>query len=316
MTLTTDVDLRKIIREPSDTYHARAKEHLSSHALGDFRRCPALYRKKQLGLIPRKDSDAFVVGRAAHLLILEGRGRFEAEFAVGGPVNPKTGLPYGSGTKAFAEWAERLGKPALSDADAALIEEMSASVRGHAIASSLLEDGVAARRGGGRSPFGLRAFGLRLPGGAAGLRAEGAGRVGGRGVEPLGGAALIGDHAAERCHREAGDGEEEEHHETVPTRAAAGTLRLCSAPAPGCSSSVCSPRARPPWARHRACSRSVATEGPRCGAALPPSPSAAPRGSRRSARWSSPGSARCSSPGKGAPARVAWSGRGRASRSS
>ena len=73
MTLTTDVDLRKIIREPSDTYHAKAKEHLSSHALGDFRRCPALYRKKQLGLIPRKDSDAFVVGRAAHVLILEGR---------------------------------------------------------------------------------------------------------------------------------------------------------------------------------------------------------------------------------------------------
>ena len=41
MTLTTDVDLRKIIREPSDTYHAKAKENLSSHALGDFRRCAA-----------------------------------------------------------------------------------------------------------------------------------------------------------------------------------------------------------------------------------------------------------------------------------
>ena len=143
MTITTDVDLRKIIREPSDTYHAKAKENLSSHALGDFRRCPALYRKKQLGLIPRKDSDAFVVGRAAHVLILEGRERFEAEFAVGGPVNPKTGLPFGSGTKAFADWAERLGKPALSDADAALIEEMAAGVRRHEIASSLLADGVA-----------------------------------------------------------------------------------------------------------------------------------------------------------------------------
>jgi hypothetical protein len=43
------------------------------------------FRKKELGLIPRKDSDAFVVGRAAHVLILEGRERFEAEFAVGGP---------------------------------------------------------------------------------------------------------------------------------------------------------------------------------------------------------------------------------------
>ena len=58
-------------------------------------------------------------------------------------MNPKTGLPYGSGTKAFADWAERLGKPALSDADAALIEEMAAGVRRHEIASSLLADGVA-----------------------------------------------------------------------------------------------------------------------------------------------------------------------------
>lgn len=30
MTITTDVALRKIIREPSDTYHAKAKENLSS----------------------------------------------------------------------------------------------------------------------------------------------------------------------------------------------------------------------------------------------------------------------------------------------
>ena len=143
MQTATDIDLGLIVREPAETYHARAKEHLSSHALGDFRRCPALFRKKELGLIPRRDSDAFVVGRAAHVLILEGRERFEAEFAVGGPVNPKTGLPYGSGTRAFAEWADRLGKPALSDADAALIEEMAASVRGHGIASSLLAEGVA-----------------------------------------------------------------------------------------------------------------------------------------------------------------------------
>jgi hypothetical protein len=75
------------------------------------------------------------------VLILEGRERFEAEFAVGGPVNPKTGSPYGSGTKAFAEWAERLGKPALSDNDAALIEQMAASVEAHAVARDLLATG-------------------------------------------------------------------------------------------------------------------------------------------------------------------------------
>lgn len=65
---------------------------------------------------------------AAHTLILEGRHRYESEFAVGGPINPKTGNPFGSGTKAFAEWAEEIGKPVLRDDQAALVEHMAATV--------------------------------------------------------------------------------------------------------------------------------------------------------------------------------------------
>jgi hypothetical protein len=145
VTAATALDLRALIREPADVYHARAGEHLSSHALAEFRRCPALFRKRELGLIPERDSEAFAVGRAAHVLILEGRERFEAEFAVGGPINPKTGQPFGSSTKAFAEWAERLGKPAIDDSQAATIGEMASSVRAHPIAASLLADGVAER---------------------------------------------------------------------------------------------------------------------------------------------------------------------------
>ena len=140
---TTPIDLRFLIREPADVYHARSKEHVTSHRLADFRRCPLLFRKKELGLIATRDSTAFVLGRAAHVLILEGRERFESEFAVGGPVNPKTGRPYGSATKKFAEWAERRGKPVLSDDHAALIEQMAASVAGHVFASELLADGQA-----------------------------------------------------------------------------------------------------------------------------------------------------------------------------
>jgi len=139
------VDLRTLIQEPADVYHARASENLSSHSLREFRECPARFRKRELGLIPAKDSEAFAVGRAAHVLILEGRARFETEFAVGGPINPKTGQPYGSSTKAFAEWAERLGKPAIDDGQAAVIGEMAASVRAHPIASELLADGVPER---------------------------------------------------------------------------------------------------------------------------------------------------------------------------
>jgi len=132
-----------LIREPAEVYHAKAKENLSSHALADFRRCPLLFRRKEQGLIPDRDSAAFVIGRAAHTLILEGRERFEAEYAVGGPVNPRTGQPFGSGTKAFAGWAERIGKPVLADADAALIEQMASSVREHLFARELLREGVA-----------------------------------------------------------------------------------------------------------------------------------------------------------------------------
>ncbi|MCL4743702.1 MAG: PD-(D/E)XK nuclease-like domain-containing protein [Phycisphaerales bacterium] len=137
------IDLRFLHREPAEVYHAKATSHLSSHSLADFRRCPLLFRRKELGLTTERDTEAYLVGRAAHVLMLEGRQRFEAEFAVGGPVNPKTGKPFGSGTKAFAEWAVHIGKPVLADDQAALVEQMAASVREHMFARELLDDGVA-----------------------------------------------------------------------------------------------------------------------------------------------------------------------------
>ena len=137
------LDLRILTREPADVYHAKAKDYLSSHWLAEFRRCPLLYHRKRLGLVPRRESAAFLVGQAAHVLILEGRERYDAEFAVGGPINPKTGKPFGPATKAFAEWTERIGKPVLSDDQAALIEQMAASVKAHIFARELLAVGRA-----------------------------------------------------------------------------------------------------------------------------------------------------------------------------
>lgn len=131
-----------LIREPASVYHAKAREHLSSHALGDFRRCPVLFRRKEQGLIAQPDTKAYQVGRAAHVLILEGRERFKAEYTVGGPVNPKTGLPFGPTTKAFKAWAGRCGKEVLGDADSAVVEQMAASVKAHIFARELLADGV------------------------------------------------------------------------------------------------------------------------------------------------------------------------------
>ena len=132
-----------LIREPADAYHAQAGTYLSSHRLAEFRRNPLLFRKKDLGLVQDQDRPAYVIGRAAHTLILEGRAAYERAYAFGGPINPKTQQPFGSRTKAFQQWADAQGKPVLDDDQAVLIESLNAAVRAHQHAAALLTDGVA-----------------------------------------------------------------------------------------------------------------------------------------------------------------------------
>jgi hypothetical protein len=132
------IDLNLLEVEPAEQYHAKANRFLSSHQLLDFIRCPWLHRKKAIGLIGETDSASYLIGRAAHLRILEGRDIYEAEFALGGPVNPKTGKPFGAGTKAFAEWAEAQGKPVLSHEQVDLVEQMASGVEMNDEAVALL----------------------------------------------------------------------------------------------------------------------------------------------------------------------------------
>jgi hypothetical protein len=122
------IDLGVLSAEPADEYHAKAGEYLSSHQLLDFMACPWLYRKKQLGLIADTDTPALLLGRATHVRILEGRDAYETQFAIGGPINPRTGKPYGSNTQAFRRWAEAQGKPVLSHDNVDLIEQMASGV--------------------------------------------------------------------------------------------------------------------------------------------------------------------------------------------
>ncbi|MEQ8785107.1 MAG: PD-(D/E)XK nuclease-like domain-containing protein [Pirellulaceae bacterium] len=132
-----------LIREPAEVYHTKARDYLSSHQLADFRKCPLLYYQKQLGIVPDEDRPAYVIGRAVHTLALEGEEEFDRQFAVGGPINPKTNAPFGAGTKAFAEWCSTHGKSVLTDAQYSLVCQMSAGVRAHEQAASLLAFGVA-----------------------------------------------------------------------------------------------------------------------------------------------------------------------------
>ena len=143
MNLGTSLDLDFLIREPAEVYHARAAEFLSSHRLAEFRRNPPLFHQKELGLLRDEDRPAYVIGRAVHVLILEGREAYEHAYAFGGPVNPRTGERFGSRTKAFQEWADAQGKPVLDDEQAVLVENLNAGVRAHEQATALLAEGVA-----------------------------------------------------------------------------------------------------------------------------------------------------------------------------
>jgi hypothetical protein len=61
-----------LVHESADEYHAHARHHLSSHQLADFRKCPQLYYRKKTQPPTRDESPAYLVGRAAYVLILEG----------------------------------------------------------------------------------------------------------------------------------------------------------------------------------------------------------------------------------------------------
>ena len=136
-----DIDILK--DEPADFYHAKAKENLSSHQLIEFINCPFLYQKRRAGLIEEREPTAFLIGRAAHTRIFEGIEAYEQQYAVGGPVNPATGKPYGSTTKKFLEWQEVQQKPVLSFDKATLIDSMHTGVRMNRYACELLENGKA-----------------------------------------------------------------------------------------------------------------------------------------------------------------------------
>ena len=105
-----------LVREPGGSLPCPAGDASDEPSARRFRRCPQLFRRKRTGLIPDEDRPAYLVGRAAHTAILEGRDAFQDSFAVGGPINPKTGQPYGVSTKTWTEWAEAQGKPVLTPA--------------------------------------------------------------------------------------------------------------------------------------------------------------------------------------------------------
>jgi hypothetical protein len=132
-----------IIIETHEEYHSRRNEFLGSHALADFRKCPELFRKKETGEIADEDSPSYALGRAAHVLILEGRGAFDDQFFVGEPINGKTGKPYGRNTQAYQEWISAQARETIAPSDFDFIKRLQISVWLHSEAANLLQDGIA-----------------------------------------------------------------------------------------------------------------------------------------------------------------------------
>ena len=79
---------------------------------------------------------ALNLGKALHSLILEPQ-TFADTWAIGGPVNPKTGNPYGVETKAFQEWESEQGKPVMSHAQHRALLGMAESIAAHPLARTI-----------------------------------------------------------------------------------------------------------------------------------------------------------------------------------
>ena len=131
---------------PADEYHQATKDNkfTSSHRLNLFRKCPALYIKHVTGEIVEGDTEAFMLGRATHSYIIEGKDAFYRDYCVAsGPINPKTGEQFGRMTKAYKYWAAAQEKPIVNTEDIKIISKMNDAVHSHLKAVELLKDGFA-----------------------------------------------------------------------------------------------------------------------------------------------------------------------------
>lgn len=139
MTLTDYPFIQAI---PFDVYLEDAYQglYLTSHFLSDFRLCPLLYRQKLNGEVIIDDTAAFQVGRATHALILGGQDAFDEEYLVSaGPINPKTGEPFGKLTKAYKDWAATQTKKIILTNEFDFMTKLQESVWAHPKAAELLD---------------------------------------------------------------------------------------------------------------------------------------------------------------------------------
>jgi hypothetical protein len=88
--------------QPDYEYHAHPAIGSTTAKVG-LQNEPLLHATLLGKVPPQEDKPCFVSGRLAHMAVLE-PSRFRELVVTEGPINPRTGSPYGRDTKAFAEW--------------------------------------------------------------------------------------------------------------------------------------------------------------------------------------------------------------------
>lgn len=130
--------------ESAEEYHAQAAEYLSSHQLTDYIKSPVNYWYQRNVAEKKPESAAYFLGRAVHQLVLEGDEVFNAHYIVGGPINERTGKPFGTDTQKYRDWLAENGaegKSGLSETDWNTIASCRDAARAHNVARGLLDSG-------------------------------------------------------------------------------------------------------------------------------------------------------------------------------
>jgi len=84
-------NLEILSEEVEEEYRSKSAEYTDPAQLDDFRRDAYLFRKREQGLLKDRSSENGRVERAAAVRIFCGGRRYEDEFAIGGPIDPRHG---------------------------------------------------------------------------------------------------------------------------------------------------------------------------------------------------------------------------------
>lgn len=130
---------------PSAHYHAHPGIGASTARLAH--KSIRLYKDAVDGLIPSPDRGCLKIGTLVHMAVLE-PDRFAAQVVTEGPINTKTGKPYGRDTNAFADWeAENPGKIVVEPFIKTMITRCPDEIR-HRLAHGESEESWFAESGG------------------------------------------------------------------------------------------------------------------------------------------------------------------------